>query len=223
MSSRILLASLLTGAALLGALAGAALWSSGAPAEPQPAADAPAAAAAAKVDQDVPSGRRASPTEGTARDAALAYASASQQWLYLEDEAIEAAIREVTTDGAADRLVRQTVSEIGVAREALVHAAGPVWWFVRPLATRVTVGEGRAAASVWIVTVLSAPGVALPQADWLTLDLELVWRDGRWLLESIEDRPGPTPTSGVRDDPWQPELFAEALSGFERLGSEVAQ
>ena len=45
---------------------------------------------------------------------------------------------------------------------------------------------------------------------------------GRWLLESIEDEPGPTPICGVRDEPWQPEPFDDALDGFVRIGSEPA-
>ena len=220
MKSRVVLASMLAGALLLGVLAGAVLRPSipaATPPREQPSSltasgDRPAGEPARRV------GRR---TVSSARDAALAYASASQQWLYLDDEAIGAAIRDIATPAAVDRLVRQTVEEVTVARDALVHAAGPVWWFVRPLASRVTVDGGRAAVSVWLVTVLSAADVALPQADWVTLDLELVWRDGRWLLEWIEDRPGPTPTSGVRDEPWQPEPFDDALVGFERVGSEV--
>lgn len=216
MRSRAALAALLCGALLLGVLAGAFLRPSGEtrsrdarpapPAQPSPASEHEAAAR---------------PDVAGARRAALAFAGASQQWLYLDDAEVEAAIRDIATDAAAEALVRETVAEISVARDALVHAAGPVWWFVRPLASKVTVAGERARASVWVVTVLSAADVALPQADWLTLDLELVWEPGGWLLESIDDRPGPTPTSGTRDEPWQPEPFDEALSGFERVGSEV--
>lgn len=215
MKSRVVLGVLLSGAVLLGVLAGAAL---------RPGSPSASPRAERSDDGEVRTTTTtggARPTVGSAREAALAYASASQQWLYLDDDTIGEAIREITTPAAADRLVRETVSEISVARDALVHAAGPVWWFVRPLASRVTVEEDRAEASVWVVTVLSAADVALPQADWLTLDIDLAWRGGRWLLESIEDRPGPTPMSGVRDEPWQPEPFDEALHGFERVGSEV--
>jgi hypothetical protein len=38
---------------------------------------------------------------------------------------------------------------------------------------------------------------------------------------SIDDTVGPTPMSGVRDEPWQPEPFDDALDGFERVGSET--
>lgn len=216
MRSRAALGALFSGAVLLGVLAGAVLRPGTPSASPrgEPAGDG-------EVTTATPRTGGARPTVSGAREAALAYASASQQWLYFDDDAIDEAIRDIATPAAADRLVRETVSEISVAHDALVHAAGPVWWFVRPLASRVTVEDDRAEASVWVVTVLSAADVALPQADWLTLDLDLAWAGGRWLLESIDDRSGPTPMSGVRDEPWQPEPFDEALHGFERVGSEV--
>lgn len=160
------------------------------------------------------------PEPKSAVEAGVEYATASQDWLYLTDEQIDAAVREIASPSVADRLSEETVSELSVAREALKSSAGPVWWFVRPLAVHAEVGETRAEVSVWVVTVLSAADVAVPQADWMTLDLTLV-RDGdRWLLESITDTPGPTPMSGVRDEPWQPEPFDEALLGFERVGIE---
>lgn len=152
----------------------------------------------------------------------MAFASASQQWLYMTDQQIDDAIREIAAPEAADRISRETVAEIRVARDPLTESAGRIWWFVRPLATNVeSVDATSARVSVWVVTVLSAADVALPQADWLTLNLDLVRSGDRWLLESIEDQPGPTPMSGVRDEPWQPEPFDDALDGFERVGSEV--
>ena len=44
---------------------------------------------------------------------------------------------------------------------------------------------------MWIVTVLSAADVAMPQSDWVTLDIRPPAGDGRWLLESIDDTVGP--------------------------------
>lgn len=166
--------------------------------------------------------RRTATTVGGIRSAALAFASASQQWLYLTDQQIEDSIREIAAPDAADRLSRETVAEIRVARDPLTESAGRIWWFVRPLATKVELADSDVArVSVWVVTVLSAADVALPQADWLTLDIEMVRSGDRWFLESIEDQPGPTPMSGVRDEPWQPEPFDDALDGYQRVGSEV--
>lgn len=163
-----------------------------------------------------------SPRQGV-RDAAITYASASQDWLYLTDEQIEEAIRAVTVPERADELVRETVSEVGVARDGLQYSAGRIWWFVRPLATKVeSLTSDRAIVSVWVVAVLSAADVAVPQTDWMTLDVALRRVGDRWLLESIDDTVGPTPLSGVRDEPWQPEPFDDALAGFERIGSETS-
>ncbi len=157
------------------------------------------------------------------REAAVIYASASQEWLYLTDDQIEEAIRAVTVPDRADQLVEETVSELSVARDGLQFSAGRVWWFVRPLATKVnSVSGDRARVSVWVVTVLSAADVAVPQSDWVTLDIALRRVGDAWLLESIDDTVGPTPLSGVRDEPWQPEPFDDALAGFERIGSETS-
>lgn len=161
--------------------------------------------------------------EKTVEEAAIEFATASQQWLYLTDEEIETEVRRIAAPTSADRLVEETVGELGLARAGLMQSAGRVWWFVRPLAVKtVSVSDTRAEVSVWVVTVLSAADVAVPQSDWATLDLVLVNGGDEWLLESIDDEPGPTPISGVRDDPWEPEPFDDALDGFVRVGSEPA-
>lgn len=210
-------------ALLVGLLAGAALTRSGTShTETTSGRDHPIAAPTPSAGESSAARDRTAPTEDGARSAAMAFASASQQWLYMTDQQIDDAIREIAAPEAADRISRETVAEIRVARDPLTESAGRIWWFVRPLATNVeSVDATSARVSVWVVTVLSAADVALPQADWLTLNLDLVRSGDRWLLESIEDQPGPTPMSGVRDEPWQPEPFDDALDGFERVGSEV--
>jgi hypothetical protein len=207
---------------VVGLIVGAVLSGSGQPRDDDP----PMRRAPSKPD-DVSSGLAGDEgelsTERTAEDAAVEYATASQQWLYLTDEEIEAEVRRIASPATADRLVEETVGELGLARDGLMQSAGGVWWFVRPLAVKtVSVSDARAEVSVWVVTVLSAADVAVPQADWATLDLVLVSRGDEWLLESIDDEPGPTPISGVRDDPWEPEPFDDALDGFVRIGSGPA-
>ncbi len=162
-------------------------------------------------------------SEEGAREAAIAYATASQRWLYLSDEELEPAVRALSSEEAAERLAEEIVAEVALARDALVRSAGPVWWLVRPLAWKVEdYSPERARVAVWTVSVLSAADVALPQADWLTVTVELVWEAEDWRVDDVRDTPGPTPMVGVRDQPWQPEPFADALAGFERLGDEVA-
>ncbi len=161
-------------------------------------------------------------SEEGAREAAIAYATASQRWLHLSDDELEAAVRALSSEDAAERLVQEVVAEVSLARDALVRSAGPVWWLVRPLAWRLeNYSPERARVAVWTVSVLSAADVAVPQADWLTVTVELVWEAGDWRVDDVRDTPGPTPMVGVRDQPWQPEPFDDALAGFERLGDEV--
>jgi hypothetical protein len=157
-------------------------------------------------------------TEEGARQAALSTVVASQRWLYLDDQQLAAEVRALATAGAAERLAREEVEEVGVAREALAKSPGRVWWLVRPLAWRVDAfSTDEAQVSVWALTVLSASDVAVPQSDWLTVTVELAWVDGRWLVDGIKDQPGPTPATGMRDEPWQPEPFDDALAGFTRI------
>lgn len=160
----------------------------------------------------------AAPTRDGARAAALEAATASQRWLYMDDAHIAAAVRAMATPRAADRLVHDTVDQVAVARRSLATSAGRVWWIVRPLAWRIDSLEAdQARVSVWTVTVLSAADVAVPQADWLTVSVELLWVGDGWLVDAVNDQPGPTPGLGPRDKPWEAEPLDEALAGFTRV------
>lgn len=161
-------------------------------------------------------------TEQGARAAAITYATASQNWLYLSDEQVDRSVRAITTVSAAPSLARETVSEMRTARDALAKSPRRVWWLVRPLATKVErFDPASARVVVWTVTILSASDVALPQADWARVAVDLVWVDGVWRLQAIDDVAGPTPMTGTKDRPWQPEPFDSALGGFARIGAEV--
>jgi hypothetical protein len=162
-------------------------------------------------------------TERGAVDAAVAYTAASQRWLYLGDHEVAEAVAQITAPQAADTLVAEVVAETATAREALARSAGPVWWWVDPLAWRVeTYSDTRATVAVWTATVLSAQGVAAPQSEWMTVTVDLEWVDRDWRVAAIGDRPGPTPILSTRDEPWDAVPFAEALEGFTRLGEEPA-
>lgn len=186
--------------------------------------------AAAAPDARVVAAKRGSPAPATgahseegARAAALSMATASQDWLYLADAQIDGAVRERATAEAGPALAAETVASLGQARRALAASPGRVWWVVRPLATDVEHYDAtRARVVVWTVTVLSATGVALPQADWMRVAVDLVWRDGAWRCEAVTDTPGPTPGAGAKDRPWQAAAFDDALDGFARVGSQGA-
>jgi hypothetical protein len=161
-------------------------------------------------------------SEASARAAAIAFATASQDWLYLSDEEVDRSVRAIATPEAGPSLSQETVSELRTARDALRKSPGRVWWVVRPLASRVERFEAASArVAVWIVTILSAADVALPQAEWLRVAVDLVWADGAWRVQAVGETPGPTPMTGTKDRPWQPEPLDGALAGFERVGSEA--
>jgi len=155
--------------------------------------------------------------------AAVAYATASQRWLYFTDEEIEAAVAEIATSVAAPRMAEDVVADVSMAREQLAQSSGPIWWLVRPLAWRVDdYRDTDARVSVWTVTILSAAGVAAPQSEFLTVTLDLSWVDGDWRVDGVRDTPGPTPITGPHDQPWDAEPFDQALDGFTRMDGEPA-
>lgn len=222
MSSRKRWLAALAGAAATALLAGLLLVRLGSTTR-DPAPVTTSASAAAGPPSDVAPVTEAQAAEKTAVAAALQLAAAPQQWLYLTDAELEAAVRAVAAPASASRLVADVVSEVGLVRDALRRSAGRIWWLVRPLAWRIeNFGGDRASVSVWTVSVLSASDVAVPQSDWFTSLYDLQWVDGRWLLTATRDEPGPTPQLGGRDEPWQPEPFDESLTGFTRVGAEDA-
>ncbi|RMH80574.1 MAG: hypothetical protein D6683_05055 [Actinomyces sp.] len=153
--------------------------------------------------------------------AAVAYATASQRWLYFTDEEIRAAVGGIATPVAAARLADEVVAEVSMARDQLARASGRIWWLVRPLAWRVEhYGPHEARVSVWTITILSAAGVAAPQTEFLTVTLDLAWVDGDWRVDGVRNSPGPTPLAGPHDQPWDAEPFDRALDGFVRMDGE---
>jgi len=160
----------------------------------------------------------AEPDEASAVEAAVAYTAASQQWLYLSDDEIAQAVSDIATPNAAARLADEVVDEVRASRDQLAESPGRVWWLVHPLAWRVeTLTRDEATVAVWTMTVLSAAEVAAPQTAWMTVTIDLEWSDGAWRVDAVRDRPGPTPMTGPRDEPWDARPFDEALAGFTRL------
>lgn len=156
--------------------------------------------------------------------AAIAYATASQRWLYFTDTEIEAAVTQIATPVAAPRLVEDVLTDVSMARDQLAKSEGPVWWIVRPLAWKVErFRESEARVSVWTVTVLSAAGVASPQSEFVTVTLDLSWLDGDWRVDGSADSAGPTPITGPQDQPWDAEPFDQALDGFTRVDGEAVK
>jgi len=162
--------------------------------------------------------------EAGAAEAALAYTAAAQRWLYLSEDQVAEAVAQIAAPRSADALVAQVVEETRPTRDELAQAQGPVWWWVHPLAWRVeTYSDSRASVAVWTLSVLSAAGVAVPQSEWMTVTVDLEWVEDDWRVAAMRDRPGPTPMTGPRDEPWDAVRFADALDGFSRLGPQPGE
>lgn len=166
----------------------------------------------------------ASPTEVGGPDpaeAAIAYAIASQRWLYLTEDELTAELAATTTPASTNRLTTEILRSIGEARAGLGESPGRVWWLVRPLAWHSDYqSTTQARVSVWVVTVLSAIEVAAPQTEWMTVTVDLELVDGEWLLDDVTTSEGPTPINGPHDTPWDAEPFDDTLEGFTRIDGE---
>lgn len=192
----------------------------GGPAESGPAPDRGQSHSDGTGREELASGGFSRDEDG-AVEAATAYTAASQQWLYLTDGELADSVAEVAAPQSVERLTAEVVEETQVAREELAKSSGRVWWLVHPLAWRVeSYSDDEATVAIWTVTVLSATGVALPQSEWMTATMDLEWVEGTWRVNAVRDRPGPTPMTGSRDEPWDPEPFDDGLDGFTRLGGD---
>lgn len=159
--------------------------------------------------------------EAGAVEAAVGFAAAPQHWLYFDDHEVAAAVAEVASPEATADLTAETVAAVRTARDELAQSSGRVWWLVHPLAWRVESFSGtEATVAVWVVTLLSATGVARPQTEWVTDFVDLVWVDDGWRVDGSMERAGPTPMTGPEDRPWEAQPFDDALDGFTRLDGE---
>lgn len=168
--------------------------------------------------------REAASPSGFARDedgaaaAAVEHVAAGQKWLYLSDDELVSAVADIAAPDAVDDLSEDIVDDVRLAREELSASPGRVWWFVHPLAWQVDrFSEDAATVSVWVVTILSAVDVTAPQAEWMTVTVDLEWVDGGWRLREMVDRPGPTPMTNPSDRPWESQRFDDHLEDFTRL------
>jgi len=218
--------------ALVAMLAGAGLRGAADPAPPTAPVPAPADhAVAAGSEDERPStgpgpwaaaggvGVGFSRDEAGALAAAVSYATAPQVWLYRSDAQVTASFEVLASEDAEDDLVDQVVEDAGLLRAEVSKASGTVWFVVAPLATKVeTFTEDRAVVRVWLVRVLSADGVAVPQSGWATLTLDLSWERGDWRLASVDESEGPTPQVEAGSQPWAADYLGGELDGFRRVG-----
>ena len=217
--------------ALVGVLAGAALR--GTTDRPEPSAprvvSVDRAAAGGGEAPSTNEGEREAPgglTVGFPHDkpgavaAAVSYAAAPQTWLYLPDSEVRASAEAVTVPGPPGaELVDRLVDDARLLRAELEKANGTVWFVVSPLATKVELySDTRATVRVWLVRVLSADGIAVPQSGWQTLSFRLAWHEGDWRMVEVTEADGPTPQLEAGLQPWSSRYLDEQLAGFSRVG-----
>lgn len=158
--------------------------------------------------------------EAGAVAAAVSYTIAPQAWLYLSDETVRSSAEARTIPAARADLVPDLVADARLLREELSEASGTVWFVVAPLATKVdNYRDDEARVQVWATRVLSAAGVAVPQAGWQTLSFELIWSDGDWRIGGVDEAEGPTPQLEAGLQPWAADYLDQELQGFVRLGT----
>lgn len=158
--------------------------------------------------------------EAGAVEAAVEYATAAQNWLYLSDEQVAESAGAVVVPEVRDDLVAELVDQVGLLRDELAESSGTVWFVLAPLATRVdSYSPDRAVVRVWQVRVLSADGVAVPQSGWQTLRFELAWNDGDWRIADTAEVEGPTPQLEAGLQPWSASYLDRELEGFTRVGA----
>jgi hypothetical protein len=156
--------------------------------------------------------------EGGAVRAALAYTVAwRHSWLHLGDEGLAAAVAQVAAPAEVDALAAQVVDETRPAREQLAGSTGTGSW-ADPLAWRVEIySASEARVAVWVMTTLAGRDLAVPQAEWMTVTVDLAWAEGDWRVAGLANRRGPSPVTSPRDDPWVTGRFLAALEGFRPL------
>lgn len=157
-----------------------------------------------------------SQSEAGARAAALTFASVvPQQMMYAAHDEVVAMVEATSASGASEVDAADVAASVAEAQAALAAGRGDAWWVLAPLAVRVDAYDGdRAEVSVWVVRVVSRPGVATPQASWVVTTLELVWERGDWRVWSARDTPGPTPANDEMGTPASAVELDERLDGF---------
>lgn len=185
----------------------------GQPGAATPQSVAPSGPGPRTVEAGVPVGY--APSQAGAQAAAVGYLGTGQLMVDASPSGVRAAVGAMAADGAAEAQHRELSGRLAVLRRSLEGATGPVTYRQAVLATRVDAyAAARARVSVWHVGVLSAPGVAPPQARWATSVFELVWEDGDWKIWSETITPGPAPILNDEVAPASAEDLEAALSGF---------
>jgi hypothetical protein len=177
-----------------------------------------APAGPSRTEKGVPAGF--SGDEAGAVAAAAAFVATGQALLDMDPIAVEDAVRQMASAGAADRQVSSTLDELGRLRDVLAAGSGPIVFRQSPVAWRVeSFAPGRARVAVWNVGVLSRVGVAAPQAAWQISTYDLVWERGDWRNATETVVPGPAP---LLDNSAAPATAGQLLAALDRFSAFTA-
>jgi hypothetical protein len=170
------------------------------------------------VEAGVPVGFARTPEGAVA--AAAAFVRTGQALLDMDSAEVEAAVRTMAAEGAADAQLADTGSRLAAAHEALAGSDAPIEYHQAVLAVRVDAYTARRArVSVWNVGVLSREGIAPPQAGWAISSFELVWERGDWKVWAETIAPGPAPITNNAVPPATSAQLRERLAGFSDYGA----
>ncbi|MEP7114382.1 MAG: hypothetical protein ABI862_14040 [Ilumatobacteraceae bacterium] len=87
----------------------------------------------------------------------------------------------------------------------------------QPITAAVSAVGDRAQVHVWSVLIVAAPGTGPGRQVWRTVKLEMVDRDGVWLVDGWTSLPGPTPAAPAEGVVDAAEVIAVPL-GWEPVG-----
>lgn len=157
--------------------------------------------------------------EGAGRFAARAVERLGSRELLAEPDSAKAVLAELGGPGLARELgpryataFSAMAAALPVSPERRVLRAGALGYRVEGWSNRAAV------IAVWKVTLVgtAARGVV---ANWDTSHVRLVWRSGRWWVDSFgPDTPGPAPGAARVGAETPPAAFAADEADFRRLG-----
>ncbi len=162
------------------------------------------------------------PPAAPTRDAVGAEAAAvAAMYDLVDDERLsieehDELLRWWATPDAEAQLLEEKRSARDAGEERSAAATGPLRTDSAVLATKVVdVDDEQARVDVWMVQALSMPGFAPPQAVWTTTELQLLWIDNRWQVNSLQANTGPIPgTPSWAEPEVEANEFQAALEGF---------
>jgi hypothetical protein len=136
------------------------------------------------------------PTGEAAVRAAIGYLDALR-WDVLVDASTR---RRVIAARATANAVAELDAQLAASSEALRGAVtrAPIVARIAVLGYRVKLlGSRSAEVRIWGMALFGT-GAYPPATQWSTSDLRLVWSGGRWLVDGVRSRGGPSPASPLR-------------------------